>query len=348
MCCRHSLFSREYGKYFFTRKYPSFITPSVPFAERQIIEMKFSIIVPIYNVEKYIDKCVNSLLDQTYKNIEIILVDDGSPDGCPEKCDKYALQDNRVITIHKTNGGLSDARNAGLRIAKGDYIIFVDSDDYVELDTCEKLVPFTERMPQIIVADAIVEGGSQCLTHIRTDEMMNGEQYLLEAYRVKKAPMAAWLNIYNRKYLLENDLWFKKGILHEDEQFTPRAFLKAEKVVVSNQLFYHYIIRENSITTKKDKRKNADDLYSTCCELEQIYKQINNQELKKYLLNSLADKYLSLFQSGELYRYGSDYIHKNLIVRNAKMKRTKIKSALYFISPKLYFIVNQISKRGKE
>lgn len=310
--------------------------------------MKFSIIVPIYNVEEYIDKCVSSLLNQTYKNIEIILVDDGSPDGCPEKCDQYALQDNRIKVIHKKNGGLSDARNAGLRIAKGDYIIFVDADDYIEHDACERLIPFTEKMPQIIVADAKVEGRNEDLTHIRADAMMSGEQYLLEAYRVNKAPMAAWLNIYNRKYLLENDLWFKKGILHEDDQFTPRALLKAEKVVVSNQLFYHYIIRENSITTRKDKRKNADDFYATCCELELIYKQISNKELKKYLLNSLADKYLSLFQSGALYRYGSAYLHKDLVVRNAKMKKTIIKSALYFISPKLYFKINQISKGIKE
>ena len=117
---------------------------------------------------------------------------------------------------------------------------------------------------------------------------------------------------------------------------------------MSNKLFYHYIIRENSITTKKYKRKNADDLYATCCELEQIYKQIQNKELKNHLLNSLADKYLSIFQNGELYRYGSAYLHKNLIVRNAKLKKTRIKSALYFISPKLYFKVNQISKRVKK
>ena len=216
--------------------------------------MKFSIIVPIYKVEEYLDRCVKSLLGQTYRNIEIILVDDGSPDRCPEKCEQYSQQDNRVIVIHKKNGGLSDARNSGLRIATGDYIIFVDSDDYIELDTCEKLIPFTENMPHIIVADAIVEGGNQDLTHIINVEMMRGEQYLLKSYRANKAPMAAWLNIYNREFLLHNDLWFKKGILHEDEQFTPRALLKSEKVVVSNKLFYHYIIRENSITTKKYKR----------------------------------------------------------------------------------------------
>lgn len=90
-----------------------------------------SIIIPVYNVEKYIEKCIDSIINQTYKNLEIILVDDGSPDGCPEICDKYALQDSRIKAIHKKNGGLSDARNAGLDIMKGEWVIFIDSDDFV-------------------------------------------------------------------------------------------------------------------------------------------------------------------------------------------------------------------------
>ena len=93
---------------------------------------RIAIIVPIYRVENYLCRCVDSLLAQTYKNIEIILVDDGSPDNCPMMCDKYALKDNRIKVVHKANGGLADARNAGVRIANSDYIVFVDSDDYVD------------------------------------------------------------------------------------------------------------------------------------------------------------------------------------------------------------------------
>ena len=99
-----------------------------------------SIIVPIYKVEKYLEKCIESILAQTYKNIELILVDDGSPDNCPSICDRYAKKDSRVIVIHKQNGGLSDARNMGLNIAKGDFISFIDSDDFVSDDFCELLL----------------------------------------------------------------------------------------------------------------------------------------------------------------------------------------------------------------
>ena len=99
-----------------------------------------SVIVPIYKVEKYLNKCVDSIINQSYKNLEIILVDDGSPDKCGEICDKYAEKDSRVKVIHKENGGLSDARNAGIDIAKGDYLLFVDSDDWITSNICEVLI----------------------------------------------------------------------------------------------------------------------------------------------------------------------------------------------------------------
>ena len=92
-----------------------------------------SVIVPIYNVEKYLDKCVDSIINQTYKNLEIILVDDGSPDNCPQMCDDYAKKDSRIRVVHKENGGLSDARNAGMKVATGEYVSFIDSDDYISL-----------------------------------------------------------------------------------------------------------------------------------------------------------------------------------------------------------------------
>ena len=98
-----------------------------------------TIVVPVYKVEQYLDKCVNSIINQTYKNLEIILVDDGSPDNCGKMCDEYAKNDNRIVVIHKENGGLSDARNAGIEIAKGKYISFIDSDDYVTEDYVEFL-----------------------------------------------------------------------------------------------------------------------------------------------------------------------------------------------------------------
>lgn len=309
--------------------------------------MKFSIIVPIYNVEKYLDRCVNSLIKQTYKNIEIILVDDESPDKCPQKCDQYEELDSRVHVIHKKNGGLSDARNEGLKAASGEYIIFVDADDYIDIDICERIYTYTNNNIDVIVADGIVEGGDINLGHFVSNSIMTGQEFLLNAYTTNKAPMEAWLNIYNRRFLIDNNLYFKKGILHEDEEFTPRVFLKATSVVLSGEKFYHYIIRDNSITTKKDKRKNANDFFSTCCELEKIYNRLDNNELKIYLLNSLSDKYLNIFQSGKLYRYGKKYLHKDLVKRNAFLKRTKYKANLYCISPVAYYYINNMQKYFK-
>ena len=99
-----------------------------------------SVIVPIYNVEKYLDRCVDSIINQTYKNLEIILVDDGSPDNCPQMCDDYAKKDSRIKVVHKENGGLSDARNVGMEVATGEYVSFIDSDDYISLDFYETLL----------------------------------------------------------------------------------------------------------------------------------------------------------------------------------------------------------------
>lgn len=307
--------------------------------------MRFSIIVPVYKVEKYIHKCVSTLIRQTYSDIEIILVDDGSPDSCPQICDAYAQSDDRIKVIHKANGGLSDARNAGLEIASGDYIIFVDSDDYIELDTCERLLNYAVTNSDILIADATVEGAYKELLHITpSHEVISGMEYLKRAFSAGRAPMVAWVNIYKRSFLEGNSLRFKCGILHEDEQFTPRALLRAESVIVTGINFYHYVIRDNSITTQNDKRRNAKDLYTTCCELEEIYRSINDKNLRKMMLDSLAAKYLNLTQEGKLFQYGSEYLHKDFILRNALLSRTRIKAMLFCLSPKLYYSINYLDK----
>lgn len=306
----------------------------------------FSIIVPIYNVENYIRKCVDSLIAQSFSDIEIILVDDESPDNCPAICDEYARKDNRITVIHKKNGGLSDARNSGLSIARGQYVVFVDSDDYIDDDTCQQFADHIGNNVDILVGNAVVEGGSCDLSHIAPgNTVYDGLTYLKISLQNHKSPMAAWLNVYRREFLFNNNLWFKKGILHEDEQFTPRAFLKANSVVVTGIQFYHYVIRSNSITTKKDKRKNGSDLYETCCELEQIFLNIDDETLRNLLLDSLSRKCLSIFQQGRLYRYGKEYIHKDFIKRNAKTKKTKLKAYLFNFSPRLYYLINNISKK---
>lgn len=305
----------------------------------------FTIIVPVYKVENYLDKCVRSIINQTYRDIEIILVDDGSPDSCPAMCDSYSMEDERVRVIHKENGGLSDARNAGINAASGKYIIFVDSDDYIAPDTCERLLPFTHNDCDVIIGDGVTEGGKRNMSHGNIVGCLTGKEYLKAALSQGMMPLAAVLYICRRDFLNENDLRFKFGITHEDVQFTPRIFLLAERVIETGVCFYHYMVRDGSITTGKDMRKNGQDLYETCEELKRIFDGLEDRELKRLLLDCLVVNYLSLFQTGQLYRYGRKYIHKSFIFGNAYFPKTKLKAFLYCLSPRLYWHINDMVKR---
>mgnify|MGYP001498913284 FL=1 len=176
---------------------------------------------------------------------------------------------------------------------------------------------------------------------------VRGDMYLKLALHEGSMPMAAVLYIYRREFLQENRLVFKPGILHEDEQFTPRAFLSAERVIESGICFYHYITRDDSITTQQDLRKNAADLYDSILELTDLYKQLADQKLKNRLLDSLVTKYLSLFQAGRLQQYGKAYIHKRFVLCNARRPKTVCKALLFAISPPLYWHVNNWVKQRR-
>lgn len=308
---------------------------------------QYSIVIPVYRTEQYLDTCIQSLRGQSFSDIEVILVDDGSPDSCPALCDAYAAQDSRFKAIHKTNGGLSDARNAGIRAASGEYILFLDSDDYIAADTCERLLPFVEKKADIIVGDGVSIGARKNLAHrlYDHDSIFTGEAYLKAALKSGSMPMASWLYVYRRMFLEEHDLRFETGILHEDEEFTPRAFLAAETVVDSGICFYYYVIREGSITTQKDLRKNAGDLYRTCKMLSARYLQLTDSDLQQHLLDSLVVKYLSLFQQGRLYQYGQEYIHKDFVQKYSYLPKTRLKARIFSFSPKLYWAINDAVKR---
>ena len=311
--------------------------------------MLFSVIVPIYNVEKYIHECIESILSQTYRDIEIILVDDESPDNCPAICDSYASEDNRIKVIHKKNGGLSDARNAGLKEARGEYILFVDADDYIESNTCESFSRYVNYDCDILVGDANLCGDSSgVMSHSQKPNIIYpGIDFLKQGFLANNMPMAAWLNVYKREFLEKNKLEFKFGILHEDEQFTPRAFLNAACVLYTGISFYNYRIRVNSITTNIDKRKNAFDLYNTCLELELIFVNLQDKKLKKVALDALVVKYLNIFYVANLNNYGKEYLHKHFVKKNSYRLKTRIKALLFFMSPKIYCYLNGFLKRRK-
>lgn len=315
-----------------------------------MLNPKVSIVVPIYNVEKDLNRCVDSLINQTLKDIEIVLVDDGSPDVCPEMCDEYANQDSRVKVIHKKNGGLSDARNVGLIEASGEFVLFVDSDDYIRHNACEILYSNAAKDNlDVVVGDAIrIENHTETtMSHaeVSLDKIMKGTEFLKEQLEYYGMHMVAWLNLYRKEMLINNELFFKKGTYHEDEQWTPRVFLKANKVKYANLTFYYYIIRNNSITKKKDKSKNGIDLINTCYELEKIYRKIEDRELIELLNNYLVMLFLNAIHIGNLYdKEYSNLYSKRFLVGKPKSIKNRIKVLLFIFNKRLYCYMNEFSK----
>ena len=259
---------------------------------------KISIIVPVYKVEKELDRCVQSLLKQTYKNLEIILVDDGSPDRCPLLCDEYAQKDNRVRVIHKKNGGLSDARNVGLKSATGEYVLYIDSDDYIDLDSCERFMKAIEQQDvDIVVGSAVMEkldGNSEQMLHTATPAgvIYNPNDFIEKSIKAFQWYAPACLNMYRRNFLLQNDLFFKVGIYFEDMQMLPRVFLSAQKISCIEGFFYHYIVRDNSIMTSQKNEKKRNDAIQNLREWKKQFDRLSDIELQKNLYGMLIKCYL--------------------------------------------------------
>lgn len=210
-----------------------------------------SVIVPVYNVEQFLDRCMQSILRQTYQNLEIILVDDGSTDASSEMCDSYARQDSRVKVLHKPNGGLSDARNAGLKLASGDYIGYVDSDDWIEPDMYEQMHhACVENNARLAVCryfneykDRAESGGSGSVVPLSREELLKIYVGGHSSYVIYNS---VWSKLFERE--LVQGMVFPKGRNSEDIMYTTRAFCKADKAVYLDTSFYHYVIdREGSI-----------------------------------------------------------------------------------------------------
>ena len=239
-----------------------------------------SVIVPIYKVEKYLDKCVQSIINQTYTDLEIILVDDGSPDNCGKMCDEYAEKDERIKVIHKENGGLSDARNAGVEKATGDYVCFIDSDDFAELNMVEVLVS--------AIGDCDV-----CTCGVYNDfadksvPQYEGEPQSFDtdnvtAFKLMLEGKVVPATVCNKliKTNIAKTVQFPKGRLYEDAFYQNNLMKKINKIHIETKPLYHYAHRNNSITTKPFKSKDMDVIYAYK-DTEQLWK--DEPELNKYI-----------------------------------------------------------------
>lgn len=311
-------------------------------------DILISIIVPVYNVEKELPKCIESLLNQTYENIEIILVNDGSTDTSCIICDEYAKRDSRIRVIHKDNGGLSDARNTGINISKGEYLLFVDSDDNIEVDSCERFIKaLDKRKVDIVVGEARrIEGND--IYYLMHSNLIDGKEYSSKEYIKLAIQALEWyapscFNMYNRDFIIKNSLMFKKGILHEDMQILPKMFLKAQKIVYMKYCFYNYEIREGSITQSKNKTRNIESLLEIYKEWKVTFDEEDDIELKKLLYGFLIKQYL--FGIREFNINNTEYLkllNNKFLFKYALNYREKLKTVLYIISPTIYKKVRKI------
>lgn len=274
-----------------------------------------SVIIPIYNVEKYLRTCIDSVITQTYNNLEIILVNDGSPDKSPEICDEYAKKDNRVKVIHQNNGGLAHARNVGIANSNGEYLTFIDSDDYVSNDYVESLYKgLIESAADISIASFIAfkESESFCVTLERTSFVeVTKKDYFKEYASIKAEKSMPFITAWNKLYKKElfDGIKYPKGKLYEDAFTTYKLIEKSRKVVYSTTKLYYYRLNPQSILGQSFKEKHLEMVEAFRNAMDYFYQKENVK---------IAEMFLSPLLMREIYCWWGA---KNILKDNCLAKK---------------------------
>ena len=302
-----------------------------------------SIIVPVYGVEKYLKRCIDSILRQTYKKIEILLVDDGSPDACGSICDEYAAKDSRVRAFHKQNGGLSDARNYGIDRAKGDYLCFVDPDDYIADDYCRLMYETSIKENADIVICNYAEFKSDTCKAVTRQiydvSVITSYEALKRLYSPDgKMYPVAWNKLYKKSVVA--DIRFPIGVINEDEFTTYKYILNSERIAVLDSVLYYYYNNENSITSNKDNLLKFD-LFVALLERRKYFDALGLPEDLIMLTNK---SYLNriIFRNRELKKINHEKYREllsdfRLFYRVNKKKVRGQGYLIYYFFPGLYY-----------
>nr|WP_205006131.1 glycosyltransferase family 2 protein [Sporolactobacillus spathodeae] len=287
-----------------------------------------SVIVPIYKVEKYLSKCVDSILNQTYENLEIILINDGSPDNCGKMIDEYLVKDNRIKTIHKKNGGLSDARNAGLDVCQGKYVTCIDSDDYIEPDYIHYLYDLLKENDaalSICTHRYVTEDGAVINKVYDNSKViiMNQEEALYQLCNSSLFSSSAWAKLYRKSDFA--NVRYPIGRIFEDLPTTYKLFMKADKIVFGQRALYDYVFRQGAISRQQFNPRRIDAI--------EFAEQMCNVVVCKYpRLKKVASK--RLFEE-----YA--YVLRNMVL--SKSEDTKLIKSLY---KKLVNVRHEAYKQG--
>lgn len=288
-----------------------------------------SVIIPIYNVEKYLEKCINSVINQSYNDLEIILVDDGSKDRCGEICEEYKIKDSRIKVIHKENGGLSDARNAGIRVAKGDYIAFLDSDDFIHIDFYKVLMSLMSEYDADIAQCELLRVNEDEIFNVSNNsdneviDVLSNTEALINLHNEKCVnSVVVWNKVYKRE--LFEGILFPVGKIHEDQFTTYKVLFKANKVATTSKQMYYYLQRSGSIMGTSFNVKRLDAL-EACKEKIDFYKKNSLFNIEKMARKNFED----------LIR---DYLIMTANSKSVKMRQTYNDIIIYYRKNKDMFL----------
>jgi len=315
------------------------------------MEKSLSIVIPVYNVENYLDRCLSSILKNNLDNCEILLIDDGSTDKSAEICDMYSSKYAFVRSFHKENGGASDARNFGISKAVGKYIWFVDSDDKITENSIIKFIEIiNSNMPDVIICQSKVidqksEIYDECKYSIKTG-CYSSEEFMVELKNNPKSVIfCPQYYIVKRSFLLNNELYFYKGIIYEDELWIPQLLINAKNIYYSNlNVYFHYMIETSVMhSTKLEKCGKSDFIVAT--ELIKIFDKSNRGDLD-FLRDRAANIFLQAVWKIPYFFKKRSNKKRSLPIKNALYIKTKLKGLLYFISPSIYiFVHNRFTKK---
>jgi len=303
-----------------------------------------SVIIPVFKVEKYLQCCLDSVLSQTFTDYECILVDDGSPDNCSTICDEYADKDMRFKVIHKENGGLSDARNVGIQEAVGEYLVLLDSDDFfTDTESLNNLAKVIHKKKPVIIfnscSEIIGKNNRTIKNSVRKHiNCFTPYRFYNKVMSKKNNLMAGWLFCIQRIFLLEHQLFFKKGLLHEDELWMPKLICSVDMIEVNHSPFYTYRKGRSDSITSSSNIKNLNDKLFIIKDL-QIYLENNkfSKQHRDIIKCRNAQLWYGIFSQLATVKWTND--HKYLLVL---CELDKLKNILFFgkkIKYRLLFIL---------
>lgn len=314
--------------------------------------MKFSIIVPVYNVEKYVIKCLESIQHQIYENYEVIIVNDGSLDNSEKIIKRFIKNNSKFKYYKKENGGLSDARNYGVQFAVGDYLLFIDSDDYINSELLEKLASILQKKNYDIIRyeAKIVNENGEFLSFPNMPKVTTEDKYSILKAIIEQHCMVepSWLYAYNLKFWNKHHFQFEIGKIHEDYGLTPIILSKAENLGLTNYAGYNYVQRDNSIM----KQVNYDKIKKRVNDTKELFLlhrtniAPNNKE-NKLLLGFSAE--ILIYKVGELYDHDQQemiqFIKKNNVIDQIYAYNFKRKIKKIYLK---FFLKNYIKKLNQE